>query len=83
MRYWGREIVGWLLLLLGLLIFNNCMNFLERGKVTEAVPLSFIGFVVFRGGLHLLKVAAAARICLRAETDAVAGTRRLPGKSSS
>jgi hypothetical protein len=64
---WLREIAGWLLIGLGLLVFLYCLGTLEQGKVFEAGEQTLIGFIIFRGGIHLLKVAVAARVCLRAQ----------------
>jgi hypothetical protein len=67
--FWVREIAGWILLVVGLLMFYECFVLLlsTPPRITVVVPLSFVGFVVFRGGIHLLKVSAAALICLRAQ----------------
>lgn len=64
MRRW--EIAGWVLLGVGLLIFYQVVSLLVREPPALLLsgPLSFIGFVVFRGGIHLLKVGAAAQACL-------------------
>ncbi len=75
MRFWVREAAGWALILLGLYIFWWCYLFLQGHFILEAGPLTFIGFVVFRGGIHLLKVAVAARICLQAQ-DVAKGARQ-------
>jgi hypothetical protein len=64
---WIREIAGWLLIGLGLLVFLYCLGTLEQGKIWEAGPQTLIGIIIFRGGIHLLKVAVAARVCLRAQ----------------
>lgn len=62
MSVWLREVAGWVLLGIGLATFGVCyFVFLLQKRVVEAVALGFIGFVVFRGGLHLLKVAVASR----------------------
>jgi hypothetical protein len=59
------EIAGWLLLLIGLYIFYVCFGLLieQPPRFIQSIPLVTIGVVVFRGGLHLLKVAAAAQTC--------------------
>jgi hypothetical protein len=73
MRFWIRELAGWLLIGLGLYLFFVCYVILvgQGPHLIEAGPLTFIGFIIFRGGIHLLKVATAARICLHAQTEIV------------
>jgi hypothetical protein len=68
MRFWVREIAGWLLVAAGLYVFYICLAILltPRPLIFEAGALTFIGVIVFRGGIHLLKVAVAARICMKA-----------------
>jgi hypothetical protein len=72
MRFWLREIAGWLLVLAGLFLFWCCLALLlnERPQYIQAGPLTLIAIIVFRGGIHLLKVAVAARIVLAAERQA-------------
>jgi hypothetical protein len=69
MSFWVREIAGWLLVLLGLFIFYICFAILlGRGPLFgEAFILTVIGIVVYRSGIHLLKVAVAARVCMHAQ----------------
>jgi hypothetical protein len=67
MRFWFRELAGWLLILLGLFVFYLCWALLVRNHIVEAGPMTLIGIIIFRGGIHLLKVAVAARICLDAQ----------------
>jgi hypothetical protein len=72
MRFWLRELAGWLLVGLGLFMFYVCFSVLltDRPYLLEAGPLTLIGIIVFRGGIHLLKVAVAARVCLHAQKQA-------------
>ncbi|MCE9564836.1 MAG: hypothetical protein K8U57_22610 [Planctomycetes bacterium] len=60
--YWSRELAGWLLILAGLFFFWQSYSLLLNKRVFEAAPVSFIGFIVFRGGIHILKVAVAAQV---------------------
>ena len=59
--YWSREVAGWILILTGLFFFVRTYDFLLNKRVFEAAPLAFVGFIVFRGGIHVLKVAVAAQ----------------------
>jgi len=76
MRYRWREIAGWFFIALGLFMFYLSYGMLMgrvdpatgqvRYMIIEAGQWSIVGIVVFRGGIHLLKVAVAARVCLQA-----------------
>ena len=57
----AREVVGWLLCLLGLNVFRISFGYLEERQVVEAFVASLIGLFIFRGGMQLVKVAVAAR----------------------
>jgi len=74
MRFWTREIAGWLLILIALGIFFTSFELYVappgRGNILGAAGLSFIGFIIFRGGIHLLKVAAAVQVCQQARQEA-------------
>jgi hypothetical protein len=57
-----RELIGWVLLGIGLAAFAVVyFVFLLNRWLLEAIVLGMIGFAVFRAGMHLLKVAMAAR----------------------
>ena len=73
MRFWIREIMGWILVGLGLVVFYLCIVLFFNHLVIQVGPLFVIGIVVFRGGIHLLKVAVAARVCLQAQGKLEAG----------
>jgi hypothetical protein len=68
MRFLFREIAGWLLVLLGLYLFWIVLSITLTNPplYISAGPLTVIGIFIFRGGIHLLKVAVAARICVTA-----------------
>lgn len=68
--YWVREVAGWFLIFLGLFMFLAVYAFLQQEPypgIFEAFILAIVGVFVFRGGIHLLKVAVAARICAKAD----------------
>jgi hypothetical protein len=70
MRYFWRELIGWALVALGVVIFlwAALLLTLYHG-VFEAGPMTIAGIFVFRGGIHLLKVAVAARVCTEAAAE--------------
>jgi hypothetical protein len=69
MRFWTREVAGWLLIILGLYLFYRCYTLITGPShyIIEGGMLTVVGVFLFRGGIHLLKVAVAADICLTAE----------------
>ncbi len=67
MRFWFRELAGWLLVGLGVAQFVLVLMFLLAKGFVEAAVMAVVGVFVFRGGVHLLKVAVAARICQQAQ----------------
>ncbi len=80
MTLWLREVIGWVILGVGVAAFAMCYLFLTNRWIVEAAILAFAGFVLFRGGMHLLKVAMASRAVrdVRREMAAMAsptGTR--------
>jgi len=62
-----REIAGWLLVLGGLYLIYEALVHVGNRRVVEASVVVFAAMAVLRGGIHLVKVATAAHICLAAE----------------
>jgi hypothetical protein len=78
MRFWIREIAGWALLGISLAVFYACWQMIVESptaKLLRAGPFLFIGFILFRGGIHLLRVAVAARVCSKAQEQMAAGNQ--------
>ena len=69
MRLWTREIAGWGLVALGLYVFYRDYEILTDGNhfIVEGGMLTLIGIFLFRGGIQLLKIAVAARVCLETQ----------------
>jgi hypothetical protein len=80
MRYWLRELAGWLLVGLGLFVFYLVYLFGLKHLLTEMWMLGIIGIFIFRGGIHLLKVAVAARVCQQAQ-DRLYPAPQPPGRA--
>lgn len=82
MMFWVREMVGWLLIGLGLLVFLVVYEYCERRWIFEAGILAVIGIFVFRGGIHLLKVAVASRIASQIQPAPAPSTRNVSRRES-
>jgi hypothetical protein len=72
MRYWLREVAGWGVVAIGLWVFYLCYGMLRNHYVMETGALTVIGIFLFRGGIHMLKMAVAAQVCLEAQQRAQA-----------
>jgi hypothetical protein len=68
--FYVREVAGWILMVLGLWLFYQSYSLLMNKMIIQSGPTVLMGIVVFRGGIHLLKVAVAARVCRTAPTEA-------------
>jgi hypothetical protein len=80
MQLWTREVVGWVLIALGVYVFFRAFILLTEGHqfMLEGGTITLIGVVLFRGGIHLLKIAVAAHICMEGNGEEKPGTVR-PG----
>jgi hypothetical protein len=67
MSFWFREFAGWLLVGLGLFVFYLTFEACRARMIFEAPVIAVVGIFIFRGGIHLLKVAIAARIASEAQ----------------
>jgi hypothetical protein len=77
MSFWIREIFGWLFMIAGLLGYIVCLGvFLLNDRVVEAGILAGVSTMLFRGGLHLVKVATAARVVIQARRVQAKATER-------
>jgi hypothetical protein len=67
MSFWLRELVGWGLLAISLLMVLVAYVLCINSRMFEVWPWVILTIFVFRGAIHLLKVAIAARICNQAQ----------------
>ena len=67
MRYWFREVIGWGLIGVGLVLFYEVYELAFQKRPCELLVVALVGVLIFRGGIHLVKVALAARVCEQAE----------------
>ena len=67
MRFWIREIVGYVLIVIGLAGMYLALALFANDRIIAGSAFTVPAIFVFRGGIHLLKVAIAARICLHAQ----------------
>ncbi len=61
-----REVVGWLLVVFGLYLVGLALSYVSDRQLVEGAVVVSASFLVFRGGIHLVKVSTAAHICLTA-----------------
>jgi hypothetical protein len=72
MWFWIRELLGWTLIAAGIFAFWWALRIvLDEGPLLlEASYFLIVGFVIFRGGLQILKISMAGRICLQTQNQA-------------
>lgn len=79
MGFWIREIAGWLLILLGIYGYWIALAFLatQPSRLIEGATTAFMSTMLFRGGLLLVRISAAARAVLHArEKDSSSSTTK-------
>jgi hypothetical protein len=78
MIYWIRELLGWALVAAGLFVFYVTLRaLLQDGPyILEGGWMLAIGFIIFRGGLQVLKVSLAGRVCAQAHKEVLPETPR-------
>ena len=64
-----RELMGWLIALVGLALIGVVLVLALNRNVFEAMALSFPSAIVFRAGIGLVRMSAAARIAIRLSND--------------
>ena len=64
-----REIVGWLIVVAGLILVGFVLQLALNRSVLEAMALSLPATIVFRSGVGLVKLAAAGRIAAAVSKD--------------
>jgi hypothetical protein len=74
-----RELVGWVLLLMGLNTFRIALAYVENRQVVEAGVTALVGLFVFRGGIQFIKSAFLVRAIQRQKPD-LATERAAPGR---
>ena len=76
-----RETAGWFLIVAALyLIQLALLDYVQAGKVVEAGIVVMASMFVFKGGIHLIRVATAARICMHPRRSGAANERDADGR---
>ena len=82
MRYWWREMLGLVLVALGLFIFYDIYVTFTGAHYVETATWLIVGIFIFRGGIQLMKVALAARICAGVPPEVPEPRPRRDGRSA-
>jgi hypothetical protein len=64
--FWLREVMGWALVAISLIVLRVGMNFAmntTEPKIVEASVVLFTAMGVLRAGILLIRISTAARIC--------------------
>lgn len=64
--FWLREIAGWALIAIGLIVLRTGLAFAmntEETQIVEASVVLFAAVAVMRIGVLLIRISTAARIC--------------------
>ena len=60
-----REIVGWIIVLIGFALIGLVAALAIKRNVLEALALSLPAAIVFRSGIGLVRMSAASRVATR------------------
>ena len=62
MAIWLREILGSILMLMGLFVWLLCLGMLDRAELIQAGFAFFMGLTLFKAGVHFMKLGLAVRL---------------------
>ena len=64
-----REVVGWLMVVGGLILIGFVFRFALDRAILEAMALSLPATIVFRAGIGFVKLTTAGRIAMRLNSE--------------
>jgi hypothetical protein len=65
MFFWIRELAGWGLIALSMVLANIALMYVGNRQVVEAALVGLILLSFFKGGILLIRISTAARIAMK------------------
>ncbi len=65
MFFWIREVLGWVLVAVAMLLMRTALLYISNRQVAEGAIVVFILLAVLRSGILLIRISTAARIAAR------------------
>lgn len=65
MLFWIREIIGWALVALSMVLARIALLYISNRQVVEGAVVVFLLLAMLRGGILLIRISTAARIAAR------------------
>lgn len=62
MFFYLREVIGWVLVAVSLVLIPTVLSYVANRQVIEGAIVAFICSLLLRSGIHLVRVSTAARL---------------------